>query len=204
LQSRSKSIQRALKAYNIAAALLIPPRPKLTWEQVVEYTTIAEFELLRSGAHEDIRNRDWADSRNREAGVCHLRLLRAREEIQRLNIEVRRLATWISDENHVLEAAVKETALSTPLLSAAIHAFAMRQKHINGTISIALQRIYSLPGFSGDHGIRHSGLGTEESTLCEVGDVNAAAVGLSDDDDNDMLDNIIDSIDRTVYDVVDS
>ncbi|KAF8525694.1 hypothetical protein JB92DRAFT_2542029, partial [Gautieria morchelliformis] len=46
LQSRSKAIQRALKAYNDAALTLDPPRPKLTWSQIVEYTTLAEFELL--------------------------------------------------------------------------------------------------------------------------------------------------------------
>ncbi|KAF8530648.1 hypothetical protein JB92DRAFT_2694935, partial [Gautieria morchelliformis] len=75
LKARSKAIQRALSSYNKAALALDPPRPKLTWAQIVEYTTIAEFELLRSGAREDILNLAWADARNREAIVYHLKIL---------------------------------------------------------------------------------------------------------------------------------
>ncbi|KAF8575282.1 hypothetical protein K439DRAFT_1370273, partial [Ramaria rubella] len=54
LKSRSKVIQHALASYNMAVLTLGPPRPKLTWAQIVEYTTIAGFELLRTGAREDI------------------------------------------------------------------------------------------------------------------------------------------------------
>ncbi|KAF8580520.1 hypothetical protein K439DRAFT_1519701 [Ramaria rubella] len=50
LKARSKTIQRVLQAYNKAALTLDPPCPNLTWSQIVEYTTIAEFELLRIGA----------------------------------------------------------------------------------------------------------------------------------------------------------
>ena len=44
----------ALKYYNRAAALLDPPQPRLHWQEVVEYTTLAEFDLLRTAAREDI------------------------------------------------------------------------------------------------------------------------------------------------------
>ncbi|KAF8512583.1 hypothetical protein JB92DRAFT_2723111, partial [Gautieria morchelliformis] len=87
LQSRSKAIQRALKVYNDAALTLDPPRPNLTWSQIVEYMTLAKFELLRSGARDDICNLDWAKARHREAGICQLKIFHAQEELQRLNIK---------------------------------------------------------------------------------------------------------------------
>ncbi|KAF8573706.1 hypothetical protein K439DRAFT_1624875 [Ramaria rubella] len=54
LKACSKAIQQALQAYNKAALTLDPPRPSLAWAQIVEYTTITEFELLHMGAQEDI------------------------------------------------------------------------------------------------------------------------------------------------------
>ncbi|KAF8577078.1 hypothetical protein K439DRAFT_1535191 [Ramaria rubella] len=50
LKVHSKAIQRVLQAYNKAALALDPPHPNLTWAQIVEYTTTAEFELLQMGA----------------------------------------------------------------------------------------------------------------------------------------------------------
>lgn len=98
LTARSKAIQRALNAYNIAATKIDPPRPTLTWAHIVEYTSIAEFELLRSGLNGDIRNAEWMNQQNREATICYLKLQRAKEEIHRLNIEIKRLDTWIVNE----------------------------------------------------------------------------------------------------------
>ncbi|KAF8510448.1 hypothetical protein JB92DRAFT_3083613 [Gautieria morchelliformis] len=118
LQTRSKAIQRALKAYNDAALALDPPRQKLTWSQIVEYTTLAEFELLHSGARQDIRNLDWAEARHREATICHLKM--------RLNVEIRRLATWMSDDEAHLEVVIAKCQLSDPLLAKAIMDFMSR------------------------------------------------------------------------------
>ena len=76
-------------AHNQAATTLDPPHPKLTWAQIVEYTTMVEFKLLWTGAHEDICNMEWADARNRQATICHLKISRANEEIIQLNIETK-------------------------------------------------------------------------------------------------------------------
>jgi hypothetical protein len=145
LKARSKAIQRALHIYNQAAQNLNPPRHKLTWDQIVEYTTLAEFELLRSGAREDIRNLEWANIRNREATVCHLKMLRAEEEIQRLNVEVKRLATWIMDDRVNLKENLERC--QQLWLSNAIAEFADEQNRINTNLQRTLQHIYSLHGF---------------------------------------------------------
>ncbi|KAJ7369220.1 hypothetical protein DFH08DRAFT_619916, partial [Mycena albidolilacea] len=47
LQARSKAVKNAIKNYNAAAILLDPPMPHLTWEQVVEYAFLADFDILR-------------------------------------------------------------------------------------------------------------------------------------------------------------
>ena len=89
LKACSKAIQQALAIYNQAALALNPPHPKLTWSQIVEYITIVEFELLHTGAHEDIHNLEWADARNRQATTSHLKMAQATEEIQQLNIKTK-------------------------------------------------------------------------------------------------------------------
>ena len=55
LKSRSTAIRTAVAKYNIAAANLCPPRQELTWEEVVEYAFLADFDLLRD-ARQDIRS----------------------------------------------------------------------------------------------------------------------------------------------------
>ncbi|KAF8523118.1 hypothetical protein BU17DRAFT_64016 [Hysterangium stoloniferum] len=82
IKTRSKAIQQALITYNDLAVKMIPPHPNLTWAEIVEYSTIAEFELLQIGAWEVIQNLEWAKAYNHEATRCHLKALHAKEEIQ--------------------------------------------------------------------------------------------------------------------------
>ncbi|KAJ6583736.1 hypothetical protein B0H10DRAFT_1962028 [Mycena sp. CBHHK59/15] len=60
LESRSKAIKAALVRYNTAAAALPEPRPPLSWEEVVEYTFLADFDLLRDSNRVDPSQRPWA------------------------------------------------------------------------------------------------------------------------------------------------
>ncbi|KAF8579190.1 hypothetical protein K439DRAFT_1360212, partial [Ramaria rubella] len=71
LKAHSKAIQQALQVYNKAALTLDPPWLSLAWAQIVEDTTITEFELLHMGAQEDIQNLEWENAQNREATICH-------------------------------------------------------------------------------------------------------------------------------------
>ncbi|KAG6912822.1 hypothetical protein DXG01_011751, partial [Tephrocybe rancida] len=47
LKVRSQAIRTSLERYNAAAALMSPPRPSLSWDQVVEHAYLADFDLLR-------------------------------------------------------------------------------------------------------------------------------------------------------------
>ncbi|KAF5315642.1 hypothetical protein D9611_004979 [Ephemerocybe angulata] len=104
LQTRSQAIRNALERYNVAAAAMKPPQQSLSWDQVVEYAFLADFDLLRV-SREDIRARPWAQPINRAIMHKYFKIQRAREEIQRLDIEIRRVVTYIQDEQAFLRDA---------------------------------------------------------------------------------------------------
>ena len=86
-----------------------PPAIQLHKEDVFGYTFIGEFDFLRySYSRADITQKPWANPANRQIASKYFKILRAREEIQRVNVEVRRLQTWIRDENANLRVAVEQ------------------------------------------------------------------------------------------------
>ncbi|KAJ7603085.1 hypothetical protein B0H17DRAFT_1222587 [Mycena rosella] len=46
LQAHSGAVKNAIHRYNVAALSLEPPAPQLSWEEVVEYAFLADFDLL--------------------------------------------------------------------------------------------------------------------------------------------------------------
>ncbi|KAH9834663.1 uncharacterized protein C8Q71DRAFT_873190 [Rhodofomes roseus] len=104
LKARAEAIKKALTRYNKHAAALVPPRPSLSWDEVLEMVSLAEFDLLRD-ARTDIRKEPWADRKNREAMNILFDMKRAEEEIERLNVEIPRLLTFMHDD-HIDEQGV--------------------------------------------------------------------------------------------------
>ena len=97
--------------YNAAAAALDPPRRTLSWSEVIDFTFLADFDILRD-PEGNAALRPWATPGARELMDTHFKIERAKEEIHRLNIEIRRLVTYIRDERVFLlakEAEVRET-----------------------------------------------------------------------------------------------
>ncbi|KAJ7796530.1 hypothetical protein B0H14DRAFT_2390594, partial [Mycena olivaceomarginata] len=101
LQVCSKAVKTTLQKYNDAAAAMDPPKPHLAWEKVVEYAFLAEFDLLCEG-QEDICNEPWAHPARRVAMDQHFKMLHVDEEIERLNLEIPRLLTYMADEREFL------------------------------------------------------------------------------------------------------
>jgi len=186
LKAQSKAIQRALMAYNKAAVSFDPPRPKLTWAEIVEYSTIAKFDLLRSGARQDIHNLEWANARNREATVCHLKILRAQEEITRLNIEIKRIATWIVDEGTAFDHAIQESQ-GDIILNGTVHAFVAQRRRLNDDLQHKLRSIYALPGYTGACGIGEHQEGCAGEQLDETEEY-------LDEEDNVIVDDLFEGV----------
>ncbi|KAG0693897.1 hypothetical protein DFH29DRAFT_1006834 [Suillus ampliporus] len=86
LQVRSAAIRTALDRYNAAARALSPPCPALSWEEV----------------------RPWATPTSRLTMNTYFKMCRAHKEIQCLNIEIRRLATYLHDESRYLIECEKQ------------------------------------------------------------------------------------------------
>lgn len=138
--------------YNTEAQKLRPPRPKLTWDEIVEYSFLAEFDLLRH-ARTDIRTELWTDPSRREATVKYLQLQHAKEEIERLNREVRRLRTSIHDESCEMEASIEHTSHTDRPLAVEMTKQWVLHSKVNAVNIGYLDRIEAMVGFSGVRGV---------------------------------------------------
>ncbi|KAG6806224.1 hypothetical protein H0H92_012178 [Tricholoma furcatifolium] len=84
-----------------------PPRAPLSWNEIVEYAFLADFDLLRD-TRQDVKERAWARPSARLAMDQYFKIERAREEIYRLNIEIRRVVTHMRDEEAFLLAKERD------------------------------------------------------------------------------------------------
>ncbi|KAI6015899.1 hypothetical protein BKA83DRAFT_4060676 [Pisolithus microcarpus] len=117
LKARSAAIRTALDRFNTAARACVPPRRQLTFEEVVEYTFLADFDLLRNATREDISQRPWASPAARAAMDQYFKVCRAEEEIKRLNVEIRRIITYLRDEDRYVKACIAQLEVSHPPLA---------------------------------------------------------------------------------------
>ena len=148
LKARSQAIRTSLVRYNLAAADLDPPRPLLGWEEVVEYAFLADFDLLRD-TRQDIRNRPWATPAGRMAMDGYFKLLRAEEEITRLNVEIPRFTTFMRDENTFLSNSEDNVQASDPALAHQIGLHRMEGSRFIMHHTKILNQIIALKGYSG-------------------------------------------------------
>lgn len=125
-----------------------PPRKMLKWEEVVDYTFLADFDLLRD-ARADISQSLWSSPAARSAMDLHFKICRAREEISRLNIEVCRLVTYIRDEDNYLRMSEEQLKNTNPGLAHQISIVRNIRGRFNSHHLKRLQDISQLSGFSG-------------------------------------------------------
>lgn len=94
-----------------------PPRQPLSLDQVTKSTSsfLAEFEVLRF-AQREVQDKAWVRPACREASVKYYKLCRAREEVKRLNLEVRRLQVSIDTEITHTVKVLEEISTQNPLL----------------------------------------------------------------------------------------
>ncbi|KAF8495294.1 hypothetical protein JB92DRAFT_2592637, partial [Gautieria morchelliformis] len=75
--------------------------------------------------------------------------LYAREEIQRLNIEIRCMHTWVQDEDRQLKNAYQCFSSTQPKLAIKLLSLFHIRSHVNNIHRARLHTIYELPGFTG-------------------------------------------------------
>ncbi|KAJ7711407.1 hypothetical protein DFH07DRAFT_1021509 [Mycena maculata] len=150
LQVRSKAVKAAIARYNEVAEAMTPPKPTLDWEDVVEYAFLADFDLLREG-REDIRGEPWAQPAGRAAMDQHYKLLRADEEIVRLNVEIRRFVTYMVDEEAFLireEGRLLEEGMAE--LASQVRRARMERARFTTVHMTRLVKLSKVPGFTGN------------------------------------------------------
>ncbi|KAK7444566.1 hypothetical protein VKT23_015244 [Stygiomarasmius scandens] len=146
LQKRSKAIRRAVKRYNKAAQALQPPRPTLDWTKVSHFTFLDQFNILQDTRH-SLFDKPWAKPVVRELMKKNRRVQRAREEIVRCNVELRRLHTSILDE-HAHFIQVLQGLEGTPI-HGPVREYAVRRYRINKSLLRRINETYDLEGFTG-------------------------------------------------------
>ncbi|KAI6006140.1 hypothetical protein EDC04DRAFT_2550530, partial [Pisolithus marmoratus] len=91
------AVQNALERYNKLAMKQSPPQPMLQYSDVLSYTTLGDFDLLKHSWHA-ILARLWSNTMHHQMAIKYFKLLRAHEEINWLNVEVRQLQAWVDNE----------------------------------------------------------------------------------------------------------
>jgi len=125
-----------------------PRRPTLQYSEILSYADLGEFDILKHSRH-DILTKPWSNTTHRQMGVKYFKILRAREEITRLNVETRRLHAWIDAEDSDIKHVATELELTNPPLASEIWRLYHRQRRVNDVHRVRLNRIYSLEGFTG-------------------------------------------------------
>lgn len=148
LQTRSAAIKAALERYNAAASALIPPRRTLEWSEVINYTFLAEFDLLRD-ARQDISQRPWATPAGRMAMDLYFKVCRAPEEIDRCDIEIRRICTFLHNEERYLRSAEEQITKFNQSLAYQVRLRCLKHERFAAHHHVILAKLAKLPGFSG-------------------------------------------------------
>ncbi|TFK59396.1 hypothetical protein BDN72DRAFT_780810, partial [Pluteus cervinus] len=155
LKTRSQAIRTALEKYNLAASKLRPPGRTLDWDEISEYSFLSEFDLLRD-SRQDIRKKPWAKPAARRLMDRFFKLERAREEITRLNVEIRRLVTYIEDEERFFEVSMAVLKTTNAPLAHEVYLYSQERGRANTIHRQRLQRLSSMDGFTGtlEFGVR--------------------------------------------------
>ncbi|OBZ76606.1 hypothetical protein A0H81_03873 [Grifola frondosa] len=148
LRARAVAICKALSEYNKCASELDPPRPELSWSNLMDMVSVADVDILRD-ARQDIRALPWAQRANRDAMNIYFNIKRVQEEIQRLNIEIARLFTWMVDEHVDYYRAIKECYLMDCSLARELSEHWQYRDKIHHCIVEWLYKASRLRGFTG-------------------------------------------------------
>ncbi|RPD53405.1 hypothetical protein L226DRAFT_548449 [Lentinus tigrinus ALCF2SS1-7] len=196
LKTRAEAIRHALDEYNKCAAALPSPQAALSWHDIMEMASLAEFDLLRD-TREDVREYPWAKRLNRQAMNLHFNILRAHEEIECLDVEIPRLFTSLVDRHYNLQMAIAYVADTDPALAHELRVRWACEDRISARIAARLYETSQLKGFSGKlvagtrigHGVPENGL-----EVCQSGGKEKQVKNYDKAYNDDVSDNVISGV----------
>lgn len=128
--------------------MLDPPCRPIKWKEITDYTILGEFDLL-CHSRSDIRQERWSQPAYHEATVKYFKLCCAREEVARLNIEIRRLCTAIHDESKHVEQVIAEYLAKDDPLSLELRRLYRMRAAVNAVHLSRLSELEKLPDYMG-------------------------------------------------------
>jgi len=150
LKRCGKAIQTAIDKYNKLATTMHLPALTLDWKNVVNYTFISEFDILwHSYSPADLNSRLWILQANHEIASRYFKVVHAREEVHRLDIEIRCLFTAIHDEQQHLLQTSDLLSLTDPAQAAKLQEIYHARVHTNQIHLRQLRAIMVMPGYLG-------------------------------------------------------
>ncbi|KZV83901.1 hypothetical protein EXIGLDRAFT_568753, partial [Exidia glandulosa HHB12029] len=141
LKARSQAIRTAVVRYNDLAQALTPPAPTVDFSTLMEWTELQEFELLRHSRAGDVRGKAWAQPANRAMAIRYYKLKRAREELVRCKVEVRRLVTAMRDEEARFNDALQRLNASGTMLAYELREYAAQRIACNDVHRMRLAKL---------------------------------------------------------------
>ena len=173
----------------------------------MEFSSLAEFELLRLVARDDIQRHPWTDQANRQITTYQLRMDRAWEELVRLNVEVARLNTWMDDEEADYEQHIQVLRETDPLLCGELQKRLDRCQRLNNVHWQKFVKLFALPGYTGSTQVGHRA-GTSGITLRIPPRLLDSHDGLTaqdeqdaDDDDNDDINEELFQLEEFIHNI---
>ncbi|KAG2089874.1 uncharacterized protein F5147DRAFT_780519 [Suillus discolor] len=131
ITQRSAAIHAALDKYNDLAPLQNPPQLTLTYHE------------------QDLLSKPWASKTNCEVAAKYFKVVRAHEELARLNVEVVWLHAWVNDEDTHLSSVARSLSETDPALAYKIQCWFEECHQVNNIHCTKLEAIYDLPGYNG-------------------------------------------------------
>ncbi|KAI6111210.1 hypothetical protein F5141DRAFT_1188395 [Pisolithus sp. B1] len=142
-------MNQAGTGYKLSAHACSPLHHQLTFEEVVEYMFLTDFDLLHHATCEDISQHPWASPATRVAMDQYFRVCCAEEEIKCLNVEVHCITTYLCDGDHYLKACIAQLQVSHPPLTYQVQLHHNVQARFTNHHLHLLTEIANLCGFTG-------------------------------------------------------
>ncbi|KAG9093635.1 hypothetical protein FRC06_011427 [Ceratobasidium sp. 370] len=202
LATRSEIIRNAIKRYNELASRANPPREQITAKEFFSLSRLSDFKLLRE-SRSDILSQKWAQPQIREATNHSLRVLRAREELVRLQVEARRLQTWMRDEVHHVAHTLQVLDAENPPLAHVLRNQLDYQSRVNAINLTYIQRIERHSYYNGP-----TGPGSQKQGVNATGftpyTISLAAESAGQNVNNDINDSDLDDMDEEMAELAEN
>ncbi|KAF9063513.1 hypothetical protein BDP27DRAFT_1367986 [Rhodocollybia butyracea] len=136
----------AIETYNNAALSLSPPRQTVSWDEIIEFSFLSEFDILRD-AWDDVREKKWATQKNRLLMQQFFKLIGAESELECLHVEIQRLITSMEDEEAKFRSLTLKLKQTNPALALQIEKQGRVRSRFNKLHRQRFHAITKLEGF---------------------------------------------------------